>query len=230
MKKNLLATAVILSMLAALTGCTGNNNSSDTSDTSSDNANSSAVTSEAQGPITSEAGNGEDLAGADSTVENGTIGATTENGTTDIGAGDIPEEEYTEYTPDPDGRAAKLAAAAFSGTEFPAMMEVTRSDWAEGFFGIDLSICEDFYISNAMISAQLNEVIIAKPKAGSEEALKAQFDSHFDYIKNDPNATFYPAQEASAEGAVSGETADGYYYIIVHENGESAAEALLAAE
>jgi hypothetical protein len=121
-----------------------------------------------------------------------------------------------------------MGAAAMEAVEWPAMMEVTDNDLSQSFFGIDLSMCEDFYIANQLISAQLNEIVIAKPAEGMEDELKAAFDAHYEYIQTD--AAFYPEQEASAAGAVEGTTDDGYYYIVVHENGSDAAAALLAVE
>lgn len=211
--KKFISSILVISMLAALTGCGGNNTSSDNS-TSSGNTTSAVESTPAEsgtesGAMTNEGGANSDanMGGAD----NGTF-----------------EEDYTEYTTDPNGRAAALAETVMNAVEFPSMMEVTRSDYAEGFFGLDLSLCEDFYAANAMISALLSEIIIAKPAEGCEEQLKAQMDAHYDYIKNDPNAAFYPEQELSAEGAVSGVTEDGYYYIIVHKDGAAAEEALQA--
>ena len=85
---------------------------------------------------------------------------------------------------------------------------------------------DGFFISN-LISAHLLRVFVAKPKAGSEDAVKAVFDERFDYFKNDPNAAFYPMQWESIDGAVSGVTDDGYYYIIVHKNGAEIADAMV---
>lgn len=201
--KKVFATVIALTMLtAALSGCTSNNNSSGNSGSSnvSDNSGSS---------------------GNSDNSNNSNSGNTS----------DSPSEGTSEIEsdlPDPNGRAAKMGAAAMDADEWPAMMDVVDPEFATMFFGIDLNMCEDYYLANQLISAQLNEVVIAKPAAGSEDALKAAFDAHFEYIRND--AAFYPEQEASAAGAVNGTTNDGYYYIIVHENGDSIASAMLAAE
>lgn len=222
--KKFISSILVISMLAALTGCGANNASSDNSNSSNSNSAESAPAESGSesGAMTNEGGAMTNEGGANSDANMGgeTVGA--ENGTF--------EEDYTEYVPDPNGRAAMLAEAVMNAVEFSSMMEVTRSDYAQSFFGLDLSLCEDFYASNAMISANLSQIIIAKPKAGCEEELKAQIDAHFDYIKNDPNAAFYPEQELSAKGAVSGVTDYGYYYLLVHKEGAAAAEALLAVE
>ena len=121
--------------------------------------------------------------------------------------------------------AKDMAANIMTAVEWPAMMEITDAETANLMVGIDLNLCEDYYFTNQMMSVHLNEVLIAKPKAGSEDALKEQFDARFDYIKN--GAAFYPEQEESAAGAVNGTTEDGYLFIIVHADGAKAQEAML---
>ncbi len=116
--------------------------------------------------------------------------------------------------------------AAAASVEWPAMMMVEDPEMIINFFGIDVNLCEDFYISNQMISAQLYEIIVVKPVAGSEDAIMQQMQSHFDYIKTD--AAFYPDQEPCAEGAVMGQTADGYLYILVHQDGSTVEAAVQA--
>lgn len=205
--KKVFATVIALTMLTAtLSGCTSNNNNS------SGNSGNSNV---------SDSSNVSDNSGNSDNSNNSNSGNTS----------DSPSEGTSEIEsdlPDPNGRAAKMGAAAMEADEWPAMMDVVDPEFATMFFGIDLSMCEDYYLSNQLISANLNEVVIAKPVAGKEDDLKAVFDAHFEYIKND--AAFYPDQEPSAAGAVNGTTNDGYYYIIVHENGDSIASAMLAAE
>lgn len=130
-----------------------------------------------------------------------------------------PDEEAVSLT------AAQMAANALTAIEWPAMMLVEDTAFINSTFGIDTGLCEDYYASNQMISAQLNEVIIVKPAEGKEAELQAQLDAHFAYIKD--GAAFYPEQEPSAEGAVMGKLDNGYLYILVHENAQTAADALL---
>ncbi len=120
-----------------------------------------------------------------------------------------------------------MADAAYAAVEWPSMMPVDDVELINSFFGIDTSLCEDYYVANQLISAQLNEIIILKPMAGNEDAVQAQMDAHFEYIKND--AAFYPEQEPSAAGAVMGELDNGYKYILVHENGAAVEEAVKAS-
>ena len=162
--------------------------------------------------------NNADNSSSDVTSEAGsaTVEATTEAGTSeDAGASDS-ESALT---------ALDMAANALTAVEWPAMMEIPDAETASMLLGIDTTLCEDFYLSTQLMSAQLNEIIIVKPAAGNEAAVKEQLDAHFAYIKD--GAAFYPAQEVSAAGAVQGETEDGYMYILVHENGTDVENALL---
>ena len=164
--------------------------------------------------------NNADNSSSDVTSEAGsaTVEATTEAGTSeDAGASDS-ESALT---------ALDMAANALSAVEWPAMMEIPDAETASMLLGIDTTLCEDFYLSTQLMSAQLNEIIIVKPMAGSEADMQAQLDAHFEYIKND--AAFYPDQEPSAAGAVMGTLDNGYMYIFVHENGAAVEEAVKSA-
>lgn len=93
----------------------------------------------------------------------------------------------------------------------------------------NLESCEEFCFATNIISAQLNKIIVIKPKDGKENDISTAIDTYFNGIKNDPNIAFYPAQQASADGAVKGKSDDGYYYVIVHENGADIETEMLAA-
>lgn len=93
----------------------------------------------------------------------------------------------------------------------------------------NLASCEEFCFGTNIISAQLNKIIVIKPKDGKENEISTAIDTYYNSVKNDPNIAFYPAQQASADGAVKGKSDDGYYYVIVHENGSDIETAMLAA-
>ncbi len=212
--RKFITTVIALTMLTAgISGCTNNDNSGSSGSSDVSDSSDNSDVSDSSTPDNSDSS---DTSGTPDA--SGSTSDSTSNGTSDGG----------ENLPDPNGRAAKLGAAAMEAVEWPAMMDVTDQEMATMFFNIDLNMCEDYYFSNQLISAQLNEILVAKPTAGNEDALKDAFDAHFEYIQTD--AAFYPDQEASAAGAVSGTTEDGYLYIIVHENGADAAAAMLAAE
>ena len=78
------------------------------------------------------------------------------------------------------------------------------------------------------MSAQLLWVIAVKPVAGSEEAVQTALDNFLAVQKE--NGAFYPSQEESVAGAVSGTTDDGYMYLVIHKNGQAVADAMVAAE
>lgn len=61
---------------------------------------------------------------------------------------------------------------------------------------------------------------------GAAEQLEAAAQAYLNNVQTNPDLAFYPMQQASAEGAVAGKTADGYLYVIVHENGEEIAKVL----
>ncbi len=124
-------------------------------------------------------------------------------------------------------QALVYGEAAAAAAEWPAMMTVDDPELALNFFGIDINLCSDYYISNQLISAQLYEIIFVKPVEGCEQMIMDQMQAHFDYIKTD--AAFYPDQEPCAEGAVMGQTADGYMYILVHQDGSTVEAAVMAA-
>ena len=90
--------------------------------------------------------------------------------------------------------------------------------------GLDLSLLDDYSIFVPMMSVHLDELIVVKPKAGSEADVEKQLTAHLDYIKD--GAAFYPEQEIAAAGAVMGQTDDGYYYLVVHQVGSDIAEVI----
>ena len=129
-------------------------------------------------------------------------------------------------TPAAERTVSDLAEAVNGCVEWPAMEEINDGEIIKTLFNLDVDLLDEYYISNAMMSVHLNEIIIAKPKAGNEDAVKAQLDEHFAYIKD--GAAFYPDQEIAAAGAVEGVTSDGYYYIIVHQIGSQIADVMEA--
>ncbi len=167
--------------------------------------------------VTGCSGNNESSSDVTNEAGSSTVESTVEAGTADAGASDTENESALT--------ALNMAANALAAVEWPAMMEIPDADTASMLLGIDTTLCDDFYLSTQLMSAQLNEIIIVKPAAGNEAAVKEQLDAHFAYIKD--GAAFYPAQEASAAGAVQGTTDDGYMYILVHENGADVEGALL---
>ena len=126
------------------------------------------------------------------------------------------------------GRAAVLGAAALNADEWPSLDMISDPAIIEAYFGFNADDTEDYYLAIPLVSANMEEIIVVKPKAGSEEAVKTAI---FDHITNVTDDMFlYPGQEEIAAGAVTGETPDGYIYGIVHKNGADIAQTMLAAE
>ncbi|MGN1423402.1 MAG: DUF4358 domain-containing protein [Oscillospiraceae bacterium] len=220
--KKMIAAAAILSMAAVFAGCSAKNDSSAASQTES---TSEAVSENSS--VTTETSSAEaDSSAADNTPStDGSADSTTDTN-------DSTTDSTTETDPEiaGDSRAAMYAEAVLGAANWPDM-ELISGETAEAaysFTGIDLSLCEDYYFALPYTSVDLARIIIVKPAEGNEDEVKSQVEAHFDYIKT--SAADYPTQEAAVSGSVSGVTSDGYYYIIVSENGAAAADAIAAME
>lgn len=121
----------------------------------------------------------------------------------------------------------EMAKAAIEADTWPDMQTIDDAEIIESLFGLQIGLCEDFYVSNQLVSSQLNEIVFVKPISDSEETVKAQLEQHLKYVQE--NAAFYPDQQPSADGAVMGTFANGYMYLIVHENGAEIASAIESA-
>ena len=120
--------------------------------------------------------------------------------------------------------AQDITNAVFESVEWVASEQITDAEIAETMLGLDLSLLDDYSIFVPMMSVHLDELIVVKPKAGSEADVEKQLTAHLDYIKD--GAAFYPEQEIAAAGAVMGQTDDGYYYLVVHQVGSDIAEVI----
>lgn len=204
MKKTVLTALVLSALMLSIAGCS-NNTGSDSSDSSS----SASTTSEATSAPESGAETSGSSAPETSEPETSAPAET----------GDAQPES---------GRAAVLGAAALNADEWPDLDMINDAAIIESYFGFNADDAEDYYLAIPMISANMEEIIVVKPKAGSEEAVKTAI---FDHITNvTENMFLYPGQEEIAAGAVSGETPDGYIYGIVHKNGADIAQTMLSAE
>ena len=202
--RKLIAAIIISALTLALAGCSGNNNSGSSSSTSG-TSTSSDTTSNQESSGTSSENNSENNSETSSDVtgnESGTSG------------------EYAD-------EAHRLADVVQNAVEFPAMGEVTDPEDIQNIFGINTDLCFEYAFIQNLMSVHLNEIIVLLPAAECEDELLEQLTKRFEYIRNE--AAFYPDQEVSAAGAVMGTTENGYLYLIVHENGSEAQEALLAA-
>ena len=200
MKKILALAAVLSALTLSLAGCTGG--------ASSDNSASSDSSSGSGEPMTSESHESAATGGEDSAPSDILPGETSGDNSSD-------GSESTERT------AAALGEAVKNAVEFPAMEDANAD-----FDVTDIEVVDSFYSVNLM-SPQLYRIVIIKPTEETKDAAAKKIEEYAEYMKTE--AAFYPDQEISAAGTVSGVTPDGFYYVIVHEDGAKAEEALLSA-
>ncbi len=129
----------------------------------------------------------------------------------------------------PNTRAGALAAKALAADSWGAMvLLVTEDELAVSISDkLGLDMLEDSCFIAAAADDRKHFVFIAKPMAGGEDMIHGIFNGIFHQYKNDPNAGYNAHQKQDAAGTVTGVTGDGYYYIIVHENGAGIADAMV---
>ena len=204
--RKLIAAIIISALTLALAGCSSNNNSGSSASTSGTSASSDTTS------------NQDSANSSDTSSENN-------SDTSSDNAGGTSSESNTsgEFADD----AHRLADVVQNAVEFPAMGEITEPEDILNIFGINTDLCVEYAFIQNLMSVHLNKIIILLPAAECEDELLEQLTKRFEYIRNE--AAFYPEQETSAAGAVMGTTENGYLYLIVHQNGSEAQEALLAA-
>ena len=210
MKKIILSAILCGSLILTLAGCGNKNN--DNSDSSS------GVSSEESSSEQSSSESSSENSGESSSENSGGAGTGNEGGV-DNSALSVP-----------DNRAGRMAAAALRTDVWPAMDVVSEVDMIGAMFSTDegevfnLDDLEEYCFCTNVMSAQLNRVIVVKPVNGREGAVEDAINTYLNYSQT--GAAFYPAQEESAAGAVSGKTPDNYIYLIVHKNGGAIADAI----
>ncbi|MGN0640849.1 MAG: DUF4358 domain-containing protein [Oscillospiraceae bacterium] len=121
-------------------------------------------------------------------------------------------------------RADLYAEAALNAVEFPKMTKVETAEEIDAFFEFNIANYSDFSLYMNVMSVNLNRVILVKPLPDKHDEVFAELEAYYnDLIEN---SAFYPAQESAAAGSKMGETTDGYIYIIIHEDGETAVRAI----
>lgn len=120
--------------------------------------------------------------------------------------------------------AKEMAANVLNAVEWPMLMPVADADTAS-FLGIDLAMCEDYFIAMPAMSAHITEIIIAKPVEGQEAALEEAINAR--KADREENGAAYPSNEPVVAGTVSGKTDSGYLYLIVNEKGQDCADAMM---
>lgn len=228
MKKFVSMLLVSTMLLTALTACDSNkSNDSDSNPSSSSTASNDSASNSTDSESSAGDSSSEDSASTpgDSSTDSDTSSDPTSDETSE------PEGIDNSGLPFPDNKAGNLTKTALATDNWPAMDIVSDQEFLGAMFSADFNLesLEEYCFCTNVISAQLNKVIIVKPKADNEAEVSGAIDTYFDAVKNDPNIALYLGQQVSAEGAVKGKTDDGYYYIIVHENGADIESAMLAA-
>lgn len=227
--KKIITTALIAAMLTvSLAGCSGNNDSGDSgnsgnsgtsstdsgtgdSGTSSDNVssgeNSSAPAAEGKAPVVRL------KAMFDKFPE--FFGAT--EGMAMVVAGPSADA-IKEVFPDPADpeHPTHCVSMVDEAANVVSMMQLTQ---------LNLEDCEDYIMAVPMISAQLKQIVIVKPKAGKEEAVKSALNQFADFAKQ-PQPMEYPTWEEERAGTKFGETSDGCYYVVVAAEGADMGSAI----
>ncbi len=235
MKKFVSMLLVSAMLVTALTACdNGKTNDSDSNPSTSTDSGNSSSTDGNSSSTDSETSSGESSTDNESSSSDDSASSPEESSSdpesSDPDSGEIAEPDNSGL-PYPDNKAGNMAKAALATGSWPALDMVSDQDFLDALFIPDFKLesAEEYCFCTSVISAQLYKVVVIKPKADKETEVSEAIDKYFDAIKNDPNIAFYPGQQASAEGAVKNKTDDGYYYIIVHEDGADIESAMLAA-
>lgn len=228
MKKTVSMLLISAMLCTALAACNTDNTPSDSSNSSTSDVSQDNSTTESS--TESSSTESSDSAPESGNPDDSIVVPDDPNNPAGDGDDNMEGADNSEL-PFPDNKAGNLAKAALTTDAWPSMDLVTDPEVIPVMISPDLNVdaMEEYCFATNFISAQLNKVVVVKPKADNETEVSEALDAYFEAVTTDPNIVFYPAQEESAKGAVKGKTDDGYYYIIVHENGADIESAMLAA-
>ena len=153
-----------------------------------------------------------------SSVNESSSGSTTSTSSVNESSSDSTSSSVDEK------KADLYANEALNAVEFPKMTKVETPEEVDAFFEFNTANYADFSLYMNVMSVQLNRVFVVKPIDGKHDEVYAELEAYLDDLVK--TGAYYPAQEASAMGSQMGETADGYIYIIVHEDGLTAVRAI----
>lgn len=201
MKKILSAALAVIVTALALTGC---DNSNSESNNSSNTTGSTTVSS------TDTASNGE--------------GTSSDETSSDPDDESIPS--LTERLEFPNNKAGNMVKAALGSTDewSMAMMIADEETLSVLLPKLTTDMFEEYCFAYDMIGINGHAVFAGKPKAGQEDAVNSAFEESLASFKE--QVSFYPAGQASADGAQTGTTNDGYCYFVIHANGADIADAM----
>ena len=229
MKKTLSAVFAALILTMSLAGC---NNDTPNSGSSSSNSNSSTSTSssaEESKPQDSSSDNTSDSAPVESNSSNSDTTSSSEPSGGNSG-NDNPGEA---------GRAQKYVDTALAADEWGGLEFINSANmgdfpydpgdeyniWNTVLLKLTPDMVTDFCVGFSMMNVNPYKIAVAKPAKGSEDAVKACFETELENIRAQD---WYPPTEPFAKGSVMGITNDGYYYFICHANGASVESYMIA--
>lgn len=122
--------------------------------------------------------------------------------------------------------AAELLDIVLNSVEFPEITRIDDEQRINEMMGIDLSEAEDWAVVQQLLSVDVVEVILIKPKADASTDYIAELQARKNSLIND--FAFYPNQVESAEATVVGKK-NGVSYLICHADASEAETRLLAA-
>lgn len=118
-----------------------------------------------------------------------------------------------------------VQAAIDSTDEWTMGLTVASKDEFELLMpGVTEDMFEEYCFVFDMIGINGHTIFAGKPKAGQEDAVDAGIESALGDLKE--KVSFYPAGQEAVENSVSGETNDGYFYFVIHHQGETVANAM----
>lgn len=239
MKKTMaLISAAVIAL--TLTACNNTDNTSSTPNSSA--PVSSAASQPASSAVSSAAPDSSDVpAGSDGSAS---VDAPAQSGddSADVPASPddsivVPDDPNNPGDPDegadnsalvyPDNRAGRMVKAAISTGPWSGMSIMQEDEVPFSFPDLKIEDCEEYCIAYCPMSAQLQYAIAVKPKAGGESVVKTVFENFIQAKKDDH--MLYPSLQPIAESAVLGEDG-GYIYVVFHENSQTVADAMAAAQ
>lgn len=151
-------------------------------------------------------------------------GSDKESSVSTSGSASVSESSSSSETSVDEKNADYYAEIALNAVEFPKMTKVETAEEIDAFFEFNTANYADYALYMNVMSVQLNRVLIVKPLPEKHDEVYAELKSYLEDLTE--NNAFYPAQESAAAGAKMGETADGFIYVVVHEDGETAVRAI----
>ena len=160
---------------------------------------------------------------------NGGSGSESTSGSTSTSSANVSSSSSSTSSSVSDSKADEKKADYYAETvlkavEFPKMTKVETAEEIDAIFEFNTANYADYALYMNVMSVQLNRVLIVKPLPEKHDEVEAELKAYLEDLTE--NNAFYPAQESAAAGAVMGETADGYIYVIVHEDGITAVRAI----